>query len=89
MASRTTTRGLLCNPNTHLSFSPFYQDGQLLVPQASEAIVCVPNGVACKCHLSYLCCDLSEGHVGHLAAVGAVRPKGQPILRLPMISVRL
>lgn len=23
-----------------------------------------PSGVACKRHLSYLCCDLSEGHVG-------------------------
>jgi hypothetical protein len=36
----------------------------------------------------YLCCDLSESHVGLLAAVGAVRPKGQPILRLSMVSVR-
>jgi hypothetical protein len=64
MASRTATRRLICNPNTHLSFSPFYQDGQLLAPQVSEAIVCIPNGVTCKCHLSYLCYDLSEGHVG-------------------------
>jgi hypothetical protein len=88
MASRTARGGLLCNPNTHLSFSPFYQDSQLLAPQASEAIVCVPNGVACKCHRSYLYCDLSESHVGLLAAVGAVRPKGQPILRLSIGSVR-
>ena len=48
-----------------------------------------PNSIACKCRLPYLYYDLSEGHVGHLAAVGAMRPKGRPILRRPIVSVRL
>src|SRR2546421_6370557 len=48
-----------------ISFSSSYQDGQPLVPDASEATVCVPIvllQVPSDCF--YLRCGLSEGHVG-------------------------